>query len=331
GLLLPWALYVGLTTVLFHVELRYRLPLYPALLPFAGLAIVGDRGQGTGDRRAARLIGIACVLLTLALTLAHANYPALAWRLGWKHLELGRAEAALGRGDAEAARAAAGGALALDDGSALARVALARADLLAGDGAGAMAQLDAAIEVMPAHPYAHLLRGDLLRRRGEAAAARADLAFETSSLEDLQGWSWERFTSEPPGQLDLGDGLDLGFVRGFHSLAPGEAGFRWTTGEAQLRLTAPAGTTELRIRAASGRPDGSPAALRVTVDGRDLGSLQISAEGGGYIVVLPARIPTARTVVVGLRSATFTPRDFERASDDGRRLGVRVMGVEFGP
>ncbi|NNJ11807.1 phospholipid carrier-dependent glycosyltransferase [Chloroflexales bacterium ZM16-3] len=332
GLLLPWALYVGLTTVLFHVELRYRLPLYPALLPFAGLALAGAGGWVLGGRgRWPMVAGGLAVAVCLGMTLLHANYPALAWWLGWKHLDLARAEAALGRSDVAAARAAAGGALALDDGSALARVALARADVLAGDEAGAMTQLDAAIGALPAHPYAHLLRGDLLRQRGDVAAARADLAFETSSLEDLQVWSWGRFTSEPPSRIDLGDGLDLGFIRGFHSVAPGEVGFRWTRGEAQLRLMAPAGATELRIRAASGRPDGSPCALRVTVDGRDLGSLQISADGGGYVALLPARFPTARIVVVGLRSDTFMPRDFDRASADGRRLGVRVVGVEVGP
>ncbi|MEI6776413.1 MAG: glycosyltransferase family 39 protein [Chloroflexales bacterium] len=53
-LVLPWALYVALTTLIFHVELRYRLPLYPALLPYAGLVLAGVgsgvRGQGSGVR-----------------------------------------------------------------------------------------------------------------------------------------------------------------------------------------------------------------------------------------------------------------------------------------
>ncbi|HMQ32873.1 MAG TPA: glycosyltransferase family 39 protein, partial [Chloroflexaceae bacterium] len=120
-LLAPWALYVLLTTLIFHVELRYRLPLYPALLPYAGLAMVG----GLGHMRGASRWAAAAAAALLALTLLHAPYPGLAWGLGWKHWHLGRAEAALARGDVEAARRAAEAALARDEGPALARVALA--------------------------------------------------------------------------------------------------------------------------------------------------------------------------------------------------------------
>lgn len=281
--------------------------------------------------RSSTLVGLLALTICLALTLLHANYPALAWRLGVKHYELARASAALARGDAEAARQAAGAALARDDGSALARVDLARADLLAGDRAGALRWLDAAIAALPAHPYAHLLRGDLLRAGGEDAAARAELAYETSSLEDLQAWSWDRFVSPPPAGLDLGRGLDLGFITGFHSLADGERGFRWTRGAARVRLTAPAGASALRIRAASGRPDGSPVVLLVTLDGRELGAITVAAGWGEYRLELPAPIATEQVVVVGLRSDTFTPRDYDRASPDGRRLGVQIAAVTIGP
>jgi len=34
-LFVPWALYTLLTALVFHVELRYRLPLYPVLIPYA--------------------------------------------------------------------------------------------------------------------------------------------------------------------------------------------------------------------------------------------------------------------------------------------------------
>jgi hypothetical protein len=114
-------------------------------------------------------------------------------------------------------------------------------------------------------------------------------------------------------------------------MAAGEAGFRWATGQAMLRLTVPPGATELHIRAASGRPDGGQVALMVTLDDRDAGTILIDAEGGAYVLslALPVRSPGARGVVVGLRSATFTPRDYDRASPDGRTLGVRIAEVEI--
>ena len=328
-LLLPWALYVVLTTVIFHVELRYRLPLYPALLPYAGLALAGVR---VGYRLSAigyRLLAIFTLVACLALMLLHMNYPALAWRLGWKHWDLGRAEVALGRGDVATARQAAQAALAWDDGSALARVALARADLLAGDQAAAMAQFNGAVRALPAHPYAHLLRGDLLRRQGQTEAARGDLAYETSSREDLQSWAWARFTSDPPARLALGDGLDLGFIRGMQPVREGEHGFRWTTGDAEVRLTAPPGATTLRLGAASGRPDGAATEVGISLDGRDAGTILISADGGVYVLALPVRHPNTHEIVVGLRSRTFTPRDYDRASPDGRVLGLKLEVVEI--
>ncbi len=328
-LLLPWALYVVLTTVIFHVELRYRLPLYPALLPYAGLALAGVR---VGYRLSAigyRLLAIFTLVACLALMLLHMNYPALAWRLGWKHWDLGRAEVALGRGDVATARQAALAALAWDDGSALARVALARADLLAGDQAAAMAQFNGAVRALPAHPYAHLLRGDLLRHQGQTEAARGDLAYETSSREDLQSWAWARFTSDPPARLALGDGLDLGFIRGMQPVREGEHGFRWTTGDAEVRLTAPPGATTLRLGAASGRPDGAATEVGISLDGRDAGTILISADGGVYVLALPVRHPNTHEIVVGLRSRTFTPRDYDRASPDGRVLGVKLEVVEI--
>ena len=40
-LFVPWVLYILLTSMLFHVELRYRLPIYPALLPYAAWTLCG--------------------------------------------------------------------------------------------------------------------------------------------------------------------------------------------------------------------------------------------------------------------------------------------------
>ncbi|MEI7771923.1 MAG: hypothetical protein WCI67_18165, partial [Chloroflexales bacterium] len=78
------------------------------------------------------------------------------------------------------------------------------------------------------------------------------------------------------------------------------------------------------------RPDGQAAEVRVTLDGRDAGALLISAAGGTYdlALALPVRSPAMRGVVIGLRSATFSARDYDRASADGRALGVRVAQAE---
>lgn len=324
-LLAPWALYVLLTTVIFHVELRYRLPLYPALLPYAGLALAGGVAPA---RRAARWLAAAAPAACLALTLLHAPYPALAWGLGWKHWHLGRAEAALAHGDAPAARRAAEAALARDEGSALARVALARAAMAEGDLEGARAHLDAALAAVPFHPQARVLRGDVRRALGDLEGARADLAFEPATRQDLQRWLWERAATPAPSRLELGGGLDLGFVAGWHAAAEGEAGLRWTTGRAELRLGAPAGAGELALRLASGRPAGAPPVpVEVWADGRLAGTVQAPADWAELVVPLPAPAPGGE-LLVELRAPTFRPRAYDPASPDGRTLGVMVAWAE---
>jgi 4-amino-4-deoxy-L-arabinose transferase-like glycosyltransferase len=338
GLLLgPWALYIIVTAMIFHVELRYRLPLYPVLLPYAALVLAGE-GRLPSTRRGYRqriksawyrwrwFIAGLLPFTFYFLTLLHRPYPGIALQLGGKHLALAAAERSLAQGDAPGAETAAARALAADEGSALARVALARAALLRGDAPAAEAQLRAAIAAIPQHPHAHLLLGDLLRQRGDLDAAREELSFESGSLQDLQGWAWERFASPPPAALALGDGLDLGFLRGFHAVAEGEQGYRWTRGSAALRLSAPAGGGDLLLRLASGRPDGAATELQVLVNGQPLATLSVAAEWQEYRLPLPSGAAGALTIE--LRSATFAPRSFDRASPDGRQLGVMVGGAQ---
>jgi tetratricopeptide (TPR) repeat protein len=316
-LLAPWALYLLATAMIFHVELRYRLPLFPVLLPYAALAIY-DLRLAIYDWR--RLLASAIIpLAAIALTLTHSFYPALAWRLAAKHIHLANAERALAVGDAAGAQSQALAALALDDRSALAHVALARAAMARGDSDGAQITLRIAIDALPAHPQPHLLLGDILRAEGQLEAARQELVFESGSLQDLQAWSWERFASPPPSELDVGGGLDLGFVRGMH--AADEGGWRWTRDVAQLRIAADGDT--LRLRLAAGRPAGAPQpALLIQVNGATLATLRPTAEWQTYDVPLPAG--HASPLTIELRADTFRARDYDRASGDDRALGVML-------
>ncbi len=368
-LLTPWALYVVLTTLVFHVELRYRLPLYPALLPFAGLTLTGQgarsaarqaphpgasrpaapqapgaapgatstpvqtvAGQRTNGARPSMhgYMALLAPFAVLTLTLLHVNYVALGWQLGAKHWNLARAEAALERGDAAAARRAAEAALEHDEGSALARIALARAELLSGDLRAGLAHLDDAVTVMPDHPQARVLRGDVRRALGDTASARTDLAYETASLQDLQRWLWERSVTPPPAQLPLGDGLDLAFIAGFHGLRPGEEGFRWTTGAARVRLRHLEGARKLRLRLTSGRPAGAaPVTVTLWAGSTLAGRAEIGPEWSEHTFTLPAATGIGNELVLELRAPTFTPREFDPASPDGRRLGVKLAVVEM--
>jgi len=323
-----WAAYVLLTTLIFHVELRYRLPLYPVLLAYTGMV-----GAAWFPTMRARLpswqpTAVLLPLVTMLVTLWHAPYPLLAWQLAGKHVYLAQAERALEAGDLAVTSTAAQRSLTIDERSVLARVALARAALLAGDEQMALGWLDEAIAVLPSHPYPHLLRGDLLRRRGDLNAARAELVgFATASREDLATWLWERTVTPPPVTLTLGDGLDLGFIRGMHHSMAGEEGWRWTTGWAQARVTASADAQAVALTMRSGRPDRSAVRVWVTVADSDPQSFTIGPDWQTISVPLPAQLRSGE-VVVAVRSPTFWTRQYDPASPDGRRLGVQVSRVE---
>ncbi len=329
--LVPWALYTLLTAMIFHVELRYRLPLYPVLLPYAAWTLCRPPALAgvAGLLRRPQAAGAALTGLALAgLTLAHRAYPAEAWMLAGKHLALAQAEGALARGDATEATRAAGAALARDPESALAHTALARAALAQGDRAGALAALDRAEAALPDLPYPHLLRGALLRAEGQAGQARRELAFERNSRDDLQGWAAGAFAplGDPPAAIAVGGGLDLGFVRGFH--LP-EDGFRWSAAESELLLTAPPGAAALELRLAAGRPAGAPPArVALLANGRPLGALVVADGWQTYRLPLEGM---AGPLVVSLRGDTFRPRDYDRASPDSRALGVMVQRAEVVP
>jgi tetratricopeptide (TPR) repeat protein len=279
-------------------------------------------------------VGAALTCLAIAyITLLHRPYLGESWMLARKHIQLWRSQRALDGGDPAGARASADAALALDPESALAQVALARAALAQGARAAALATLDQAIVALQAHPYAHLLRGAILRDQGDLDGARAEFtASERASLEDLQDWSWHAFApfAALPSALDLGDGLDLGYLRGFWPAAPG--GGRWSQSESEVTLGAPAdANARLELKLNGDRPAGAPAPrVHIYVGGREIG--QPVAEPGwrSYSFDVPADlIPETRRIEVTIRSATFRPRDLDRASPDNRALGVLVGPIEI--
>ncbi len=326
-LLAPWALYVLLTTLIFHVELRYRLPLYPALLPYAALSLAELatlRGRGRLS-----ILALAVPLIGLGLTLLHAPYPALALQLGPKHWQLARAEAALAQGELELAYQASSAALAHDERSALARIGLARVAAAEGNLEAALALLDAALVAVPDHAQAHVLRGDLHRLLGDAEAARTDLAYERATRQDLQAWLWARALTPAASRLELGNGLDLGFVRGVHAGLTGERGYRWTAERAHVRLQRPAAATRLHLQLASGRPaETALLPVEIWLAGTHLTTLAVPPTWHTFSLDLPASSIEGE-LVIELRTPGFTPRDYDPASPDGRRLGLKLASAEL--
>lgn len=320
----PWALYVVLTSLIFHVEPRYRLPIYPALIPYAAWGIARLSVWRAPAKRRIPAVAAAAATCTalIAATLAHRPYVSESWMLAWKHFYLWQAERALDKGQASIARPAAETALRLDKRSALARVLLARADLANRNTEAALDQLNAALAAIPDHPYAHLLRGAVYRLQGNERAARRDLKYETASLEDLQRWAWEVFrtVAPPPDTLDIGD-LDLGYVRGFHFA---ENGFRWTTDHAEILLAARPGSM-LELRLSGDRlPGAPPPAVIVHIDGTETSRMTVTQGWQTVQLPLPPDAADDGQILVSIQSTTYRPRSIDRTSPDNRPLGVAI-------
>jgi 4-amino-4-deoxy-L-arabinose transferase-like glycosyltransferase len=320
-LLVPWALYIVLTGLLFHVELRYRLPLYPAFLPYAGWMIAG------GLRLPRRLVLhwriVGALLISAAvgvLILLHRPYLSEGALLARKHFELWQAAQAHDRGQMTQASQHAQTALTLDPDSALARVALG----LAAQDDPAERWWREAIAVLPDHPYAHLLLGNRLRALGDLDRARRELAFEANSLEDLQRWSLHRFNQPAVTRVDLGGGLDLGLISGFH-LAQDGMDARWTRGDAAVHRLALESFIHLRLLGP--RPSAAaPTIVQVALDDTPLATIEVSMDWQTYTFEVPEPL-RGQVATLTLTSTTFRPRAYDRASPDNRLLGVQVDWV----
>lgn len=315
-LLAPWTLYIVVTSLMFHVELRYRLPLYPALALASSMSLTSQRKVQAGRGKVLQSIGsLLAPLLIVGLLLAHRPYLREGIMLVQKHWSLWRGDGAA--------------ALRADPSSALARVVLAKVPVRrcrAGEERecrGAERLLREAIEVKREHPYAHLLLGGLLRDRDEHEPARTELRYETSSLEDLQHWMVDNYGPRGMTRLDIGDGMDLGDITGFY---PADDGARWTTGKATAWLKVPVGSSELQMRLKSG-PGGSTS-VRIHVPGMAPARVEVSRDWQIYQVSLPvAKARILQNIII--TAETVRPRALDPASDDNRPLGVNVDWIEI--
>lgn len=315
-LLVPWALYIVATSLIFHVELRYRLPLYPALALAATTLLTRQRNVQIGRRRLVRRAGAVVTAVLLAgLLLAHRPYLREGSMLLQKHWSLWRGDGAR--------------ALRSDPSSALARVVLAKMPVRrcrAGeeqDCAEAERLLREAIEVKREQPYAHLLLGGLLRDRNENEPARTELRYEASSLEDLQRWMVDSYGPRGLTRLDIGDGLDLGDITGFY---PANEGARWTTGEATVWLKVPAGSSELQLRLKAGPAGSTP--VQIYAPGMAPARIEVKGAWQTYRVSLPvAQTSILQSIII--TAETVRPRALDPASDDNRPLGVNVDWIEI--
>ncbi len=317
GLAILLALWMALciaVTLLTHAEGRYRHFLFIALLPLAGFG--ADRLlRGAWPRPLAGLAVAAPVALALLPLLCY--YP-WSWALGGTPRSLyrwaGDGLAAAGRLEAaERAYLAALAANETPDGW------LVLGDLRRrrGDLEGAAEAYDLAFALAGPYPAASARRGDLLRERGRADEARR--AFEGRYLDAgrLTDWSYRFLRPRPATAIDLGNGLDFGYVgRVYPAERIYQATGRWTGGDGRLRL-GDGGSLPglLTLRVMAPWPDGKAVPLQICAGERCV-LATLDQQWRTVRVLLPAT-----SNEIALRSPTFI-------APDGRELGVFLDWAE---
>jgi 4-amino-4-deoxy-L-arabinose transferase-like glycosyltransferase len=325
-LLAGWVLYTVVVELLTHSEGRYRQFLFPAMIPYAAGALTGS---WRAPNRRGRIAAAGMALIALI--------PLVYYPYGWatKNVARGWAEAAgdraLARGDYGQARQEYRRASELDPNSVDALLKLGRAYDQSGQLDRAIDAYGAAVNNKVSYVAARVLWGDALRRAGNLELARKAFAGFYNDQREIGDWGWKHLTSPAPAKVDVGGGLDVGFVGGMYApeVADGRS-VRWTSGDAGLRLAAGKDGTLLELRMAAPRPDGKPVMVQVCV-GSECHAVAVEARWTTYKLLAPPVCAQGSacpgSLEVHLRMPTFVPAHADERSasgEDDRPLGVLI-------
>ncbi len=330
GLFLLWLGYSLLLGVAFFSISRFRLPLWPFLGLYAASLLEFPRPEKVRLAAAGLLIlAFWAVVLPSYLGTYPSSWAATLLGLHTRSIaeQLARAEVALAAGDRDRAWQELrptlldrpNGNVPLDT----ALVVLAEWQRASGDAEGAMATLNG-LEWYAAR----LLRGDILRARGNMEAARSEFSARDLKVRNPTGWAWRHLQPPAVREVDLGDGLDWGLVDGFYSPEQdGETAYRWSTEKAYLRFpgAGPGRPLTLHLRLRAWRPAGEPyPAVRLSLGDTEVARFNAPAEWEERTFLLPAVAP-GTDIVLTLQTSTFFPgpRDLLETGQL-RLLGVMV-------
>ncbi len=342
-LVLGWIGYVVVATMFTHGEARYRHFFLPQLLALAGagLALVPVLWRiRTPQVLRWALLGSAAVVLGLWLYTALTSYPA-----EWARRGVGRSwhtlhgDWALARGDLAGAQQAYQQALRYRR-SADSFINLGNVYVQQGELELAAENFRKARQTERIYVAASTSLGDVYRRMGQDEAARRAFVGTNVSEQDVLDWSWQHLTAPPPAVLEIGDGLDFGFIAGVYPAeANGDALVRWSNGHARLRLPlaplaqrcppgqacppTPLKPPLLELRVAAPHPHHARVPMQVCA--ADVCQTVLLGTDWRVVQVALPRVPPdeAGVIEVQLRSSTFV-------APDGRTLGVLLDWARLG-
>lgn len=321
-----WLLYVVAVILLTHGEPRYRHFIFPVLLPYAAWLLVTLR-QPQGYRRYALALGASLLLIGALLwrplvVLYPGEWASRNLRRAWA---IQRAEWA---SDPAAALALRQQATEIDPGSPDAWLGLGLQLQRLGRAENARAAFEIAFAREPSYVATNIRLGDALRREGRVDEARRTFkGYYTDELSMLE-WAWTHLDTPPPAALEVGDGLDFGFVHGVYAAevqsgAGGSRQVRWTQHRAELRLAGSATGGYVRLVLSAPWPEQEQVPVTLCLNGA---CQRLTLDQQWRTVLLAA--PPASEYRVLIVAPTFRPGQVDAQSSDTRQLGVLIDRAE---
>lgn len=325
-----WTLLWVVMSFVFFAVTRFRLPIVVSLLPWAGIGLGLLQGRAwhlplvrlsTGVRvaSAAALLAIA-IVVAASVPLEETLTGVQMWAAQGPYR---RAEQLVGQDKIDEAISSYRQA---NMDVADTRYGLAAALLRRGDTGGALETLRSAEPDDRYEPA--IIRGQAARMSGDLKLAGSFFnarVVQVKAVEALD-WAWGHLAPAPSKCIEVGSGLDVGYVRGFYGPEKDASGknFRWSTNDAQVCCVDPSAG---KIVLSGWRPEGLPAAS-VSISNGAGGSMQ----EGATVFQLPVTTgwesrkliaqngAAADRLRIGTNALVFS-------GSDPRLLGVRVSTV----
>ncbi|MEP6775062.1 MAG: hypothetical protein ABJA50_05650, partial [Chloroflexota bacterium] len=262
-----WVLLWVVVSFVFFAVTRFRMPVVACLIPWAGVGL-SSLGQLRSRLPATRRIVQASSALGI-LAIAALLIPSISLKDTWLGIErwgqqapYRQAETFLQQGNRQEAEAQYRLAnAAITD----TRYGLSSALLQEGKPQEA---LDVLTADEPADRFEPLIiKGEAARMTGDTSTARS--LFNARVVQvggaDALDWAWDHLSPPTTSTLQLGSGLDMGYVRGFYGPETASDGtrYRWSSDTAQIRWSGALTATTFVWN--GWRPQGtSPAIMNLT-------------------------------------------------------------------
>jgi 4-amino-4-deoxy-L-arabinose transferase-like glycosyltransferase len=323
-----WVLLWVLIAFIFFAVTRFRLPIVALLVPWAGVgaAMLVSRESFIARLRAVSRLGKPALLAGI-VAIGVVVLPALPvgdTLLGverWGQQEPFRQGEALLR-DNKPQEAIAQYKQA-NQGLIDTRYSLAAAYLQIGQTQEALTLLTG--NEPPDRYEPSIIRGEAARIAGDLTSARSLFNARPVQVagDEALVWAWDHLRPPVTNTLDIGSGLDVGYIRGFYAPETDAAGvsFRWTGIDARIRGFCGAGNS---IEWSGWRPNGQAKVTARCLDGAPVEFTLANSQDWETTSIELASDVDRRQTELGLY---FHTDGFIGAGSDPRLLGVRVSSI----